>query len=263
MIRGLVIGDTHCGNLTGLTPPGRWDSENRAWLEPFWNFFNSVVDQIGPVDFMVGNGDLIDGPGKKETTHHITTDLNKQVDMAVQIMEYPKAKKKYIVRGTGFHVEFGGSLESFVADALGIDALDDLRLEVAGRKFHFRHVVGRSDIPYGQYTQVGKELVNDLLQGEMEGYQAADVLIRSHVHYCTGVWLADSMRGYTRQAFTCPALQLRGPVGSGFVRGLRTWKYDVGVTLIEVDRKTKEVFIRPFIFPQKNYMTREYECLIV
>lgn len=260
--RLLVIGDTHCGSLLGLTPPEYQSDDNRDWLGPFWEWYTSTLEQIGPVDALVHLGDAIDGMGRKESTQHLTTNLNKQVDMAVQCIEAVRAKCRYLVRGTGYHTDLGGSFEDFVAEQLKIDAHDELRLEINGRKFHARHVVGRSDIPYGQYTQDAKEATNEILQSELEDYDYADMLGRAHVHYNTGVWYWDSKRQVKREVWTNPALQLRGPVQTAFVRKLRTWMYHVGLTLLEVDRHG-EHFIRPIICPIKLYYPSKGEYIHV
>ena len=259
--RALLINDLHCGHQLGLTPPGWQCPENQSWQRPAWDFYSNIVKQIGYVDDLFVNGDAIDGPGYKETTEHIRTDVGVQADMALSAIKLVKYKHVHIIRGTGFHTDGHTSYEDAVAKDLNVDAVDELRVEAYGRKFHIKHVVGRSDTPYGSHTQIQKELINEILQAEFENYQAADVLIRAHVHYCYGAWTADSSRGIIRHAFTAPALQLRGPKQSSFTRKLRTWKYDFGVTLIEVDPKSKEVFIRPFLLPRENYMSREYLCL--
>jgi len=258
--RILTINDTHCGHVLGLTPPGQQSPDFAEFQAPFYEFFRSTVDQIGHVDLLVGNGDLVDGPQRKNPEQSIRLDLGAQVKMASELMQNVDADRKVVVRGTGYHTDSGTSFEDFVAKELDTEAYDEYRLEVYGRRLHWRHVVGRSDIPYGQYTQVAKELINELLQAEMERYDAADVLFRAHVHYCTGTSLLDAETGYLRQAWSLPALQLRGPRTGPYPRGLRTWLYHVGVTLIEIE-PSGEIFVRPIGFPIKRYMRREYECL--
>jgi len=237
-----------------------WRADLRALQEPFWQFWTSALKQIGRVDLAVFNGDLIDGPGRKDSTKHVTTDLGEQVSMAVEIVQAVKADRKKIVRGTGFHVESGTNFEDIIARELRLKACDEYRAEVYGRRLHWRHVVGRSDIPYGQYTQAGKELTNEQLQAEMEDYPAADILLRAHAHYCVGISQLHGATGMLRQVWVLPGLQLRRPV-SAYVRGLRTWMYHVGVTLIEVE-PSGEVFVRPICFPIREYAAIKYDALM-
>lgn len=262
MHRILVESDYHEGHLLGITPPEWWSDYTRPWAEAFWSAREEYLSQLPRVDDHVLNGDIIDGPGKKDSTAHLTTDVVDQTEMAEVTARRVRARRRWVVKGTGYHTDSGGNLERAIAGALGTTAEDELRLEVHGRKLHFRHHVGRSDIPYGQYTQLGKELINDLLQGEFEGYPGADVLVRSHVHYCARVSVGDAERGIMREAITAPALQLRAPVTTGFVRKLRTWLYHVGMLLIEID-KTGELYLRPHIIPIRLTapQLREYICL--
>jgi hypothetical protein len=224
--------------------------------------YTGFLEELGKVDAVVFNGDLIDGEGKKDTAAHLTTDITEQMDMAEEAISIVNAGKRFFVRGTGFHTDASGNLEQKIANRFGTDAHDDLRLKIHGRKLHFKHVVGRSDTPYGQHTQLQKDLINDVLQSEFEAYDAADVIVRSHVHYCVESGIGDQDRGIMRKAITTPALQLRGPVQSEFTRKLRTWAYHVGVLLIEID-KTGEVYFRPRFFPIKIYSPKErvYNCL--
>lgn len=258
-MRILAIGDFHAGHLLGLTPP-KFQRHDTPYARTLWDYFTAAVRDRGPWDVVIANGDLVDGPGRRDTTKHLTTDMHAQTDMAVEALRQTECSDIRIVRGTGYHTDYSCNFEDFVADALGVPAYDDLPLEIHGRRFHFRHHVGRSDIPYGQYTQLGKEKINEALQAEFEGYDAADVIVRSHVHYCVRTGVADAHRGIMREAITLPALQLRGPEQSSYTRQLRTWLYHVGITEIVVSPDGL-VWMQPHPLPIVHYAPRRYECL--
>lgn len=257
------ISELHCGSVTGLTPPEEQTARNKAWLGPLWKMYVAASEQIGTVDALVLNGDLIDGPGRKDSVKHLTTDIVTQVDWATQAASVIKAKQRFVVRGTGYHTDHNGALEDIVAQSLNCDVFDELRLEIHGFLFHVRHHVGRSDTPYGQYTQNMKEAINEVLQAELEDYESADLLARGHVHYCTGAWRWNTLRGQRQEVFTNPAMQLRGPENSSYVRKLRTWMYHVGFTVVDFYKDEDRWEIRPFIFPIKLYapQMRKYLCL--
>jgi len=257
--RMLILSDMHCGNISGLTPPEYIPPIYSKWLTPFWDWYVAAVAQVGPVDDLIVNGDALDGPGKKETTNLLTTDVGEQQDMADTIIGQVDAKRVHMVRGTPFHSDGDTAYEDGIGEApIG----DDLRVEVRGRKFLFRHVCGRSDTDRGQFGQVAKELTNEILQSFSEGYDTADVLVRSHVHYHALVAIPHGPESRMHYAFTTPSLELRGPRSGSFVRKLRTWLYHVGIVLVEVD-EVGEVFIRPIMFPLMKYMAdaRSYKCL--
>jgi hypothetical protein len=257
--RMVVVSDLHCGDVLGLTPP-EYQQSRYPFQAQLWNFYKQQMDEIGPVDDLVVNGDAVHGPIRKEAAGHSQPDVEDQIEMAVQALSAVQAKRIHVVRGTGFHTDGDLKFEDAIARALSVEADDECRLKVFKTLYHFRHVVGRSDTPYGQHTQLQKEVINELLQAELEEYPSAHVLIRSHVHYCAGTWLYDAKLGSKRQAFTTPALSLRSPKTTAFVRKLRTWLYHVGVTLVET-YENGEVIISPRMLPIKVYGQKEYRCV--
>lgn len=258
MYRAVIISDLHCGNRWGLAPP-EWHSDQVPWQKQFWEYYTNTIKQIGAVDCLFVNGDLIDGPQRKDAVTLLETNLKKQCEMSIRCIEQVKTKSIEIIKGTGYHTDNGLNLEEIIADQFDIEAVDDLRIEINGLKIYFRHVVGRSDIPYGQYTQLGKELINELLQSIQEDYDPAVLHIRSHVHYSVRVGMQDNFGNY-RTIYTTPALQLRGPGQTAFTRKLRTWLYHVGITLLEID-KHGQFFLRCIPFKTKAYYERGYKCV--
>ena len=99
MKKVLVIGDLHCGALTGLTPSSWFISEKRdkkiALLQrQMWRNYLQAIQQIGDVDYLIVNGDAIDGHGKKSSgSQLLTTDLLQQVDICVQCLNQINFKK--------------------------------------------------------------------------------------------------------------------------------------------------------------------------
>ena len=63
MKKGIVLSDLHCGSLVGLTPPEMILPEMERTQLPLWEWYVNEIENIGEVDFAVGNGDLVDGPG--------------------------------------------------------------------------------------------------------------------------------------------------------------------------------------------------------
>lgn len=255
MIRGILEADWHCGHLLGLTSPDHWKKKYRRYEEPLWDWRAGEISKIGPVDFHGMLGDLVDGPGVKESIGLLTTDMAEQVEMATEAAEVVQAKYRFICYGTPLHTVSTSSHEGAIAKGLGCEARETWRLEFGGRKFHFRHVVGRSDIPYGQGTQVAKEIVRDELQSMAEGFDPAEFFARAHVHYYHQVETAK------KTAFTLPALMLPNPDEDGniYARKLRTMYYDVGFVLVEIDQEG-EVYIRKRIMPLQIAIRREYLC---
>jgi hypothetical protein len=255
VIRILVESDPHCGHILGLTPPDWWQKKTLSLSKPVWEWRAGELRKIGPVDIHIVLGDLTDGPGIKETLGLLTTDVEEQAEMAAVGLGIVRAKHRYLCYGTPLHTVSTLSHENLVATALGCEIHETWRLKLGGVRFNFRHVVGRSDVPYGQGTQVAKEIVRDELQALAESYEPADVFGRGHAHY----WYRVDTPSKT--AFICPTLELPNPDKDGniYTRKLRTMYYDVGFVLIEID-KTGEVFIRPRLMPMKLAIRKEYTC---
>lgn len=257
MIRGVVESDYHCGHVLGLTPPDWQTKRSAALAGKVWEWRAEELRAIGPVDFHGILGDLTDGPGCKETIGLLTTDVEEQADMAAAAASAVRAKHRFVCYGTPLHTVSTLSHENLVAKRLGCEIRETWRLRIGGVRFNFRHVVGRSDVPYGQGTQVAKEIVRDELQALAESYEPADVFARGHAHYFYEV------RTALKRAIVCPALELPNPDEDGniYARKLRTMYYNVGFLLIEIDLKSGEVYIRPRIMPLKLAIPKEYRCL--
>jgi hypothetical protein len=255
VIRAVIDGDYHCGHVLGLTPPDWWQKKTLALSRAVWEWRAEELRKIGRVDVHVALGDLVDGPGKKETIGLLTTDMDEQAEMAFICAGVVRAKHRYICYGTPLHTVSTLSHETAVARLLDSPIRETWRLKMGGKRFHFRHVVGRSDVPYGQGTQVAKEIVREELQALAESYEPAEVFGRGHAHYWYRVETAS------KTAFICPALELPNPDEDGniYARKLRTMYYNVGFVLIEID-STGEVYIRPRIMPLKLAIRKEYTC---
>lgn len=247
--RLLVISDLHCGHLLGLTPPEYMREDWKPLSMPFWNFFEKTIKEIGPVDYLVINGDMVDGEGKKETIGHLTTDTKKQIDIAAACVDRITRKKTFLTYGTPFHTVGSYSYEEGVSDAIHGIIKDELRIKINGWHLNFRHVIGRSDTPYGQPTQIYKEVVRELIKAMLEDYKAADYIFRSHVHYHFIAGRPGKMGIIT------PCLQLPDGI---FGRKMRAQYYDVGMLLVDI---TEIVDIKPILMPLKMVKAQEYICL--
>jgi hypothetical protein len=256
LITILHEGDYHCGNLLGLTPPDHW-GEYADMLRPMWDFRESELEAIGPVDIHVMNGDLTDGPGKKDTIGLMTTNLDVQADWAIECAGRVRVKpggSRYLTYGSDFHVVNGLNVERQVARYFNAPIQDTLLLRIKSIRFNFRHFVGRSDTERGAFNQDAREITRELIKETVDGTEAADIYGRSHVHYWSRVDIKD------RTAYTCPAWELPLDIpGSTYPRRLRTQYYDVGYTIIQIDL-SGEVYIRPRRMRIAKVYPQEYLC---
>jgi len=241
----LCLGDLHGGSACGLTPPS-WQyslrppkdletvARKRRQLfarvqRVLWDGYDEILGEMGPVDIAVANADLVDG-SHFETIEHLTTDVEQQSDITIESLSRVRFRGRPEWRftyGTPVHTVDGENVEDRIAEHFGADISDTVKLRLRGLNIQWRHHSGRSDIPTGQGGQLSKEIVRDLLRSSLYKYPAADVIVRSHVHYWYHLGFAD------KEAFSLPSLEV--PIGI-YGRKLRTLYYDMGLVRLTVDR---------------------------
>ena len=254
MVTILHEGDYHSGHRLGLTPPRLVAPEFEPILGKLWAWRAKELAAVGKVDIHILDGDLVDGPGFKGSMAHLTTNMDEQAEMAIEAVEMVKAKHRFFTYGSDYHVVQHANTEARIARHFGSEIRDTVLLKAGGKRFNFRHFVGRSDIERGQFTQDARELTRALIREALDGEEAADIFGRSHVHYWSRVDVKD------RTVYTSPAWQLPLDIpGSTYPRKLRTQYYDVGYTLIQIDQHG-EVYIRPRRLKVSAEFPRRYEC---
>ena len=254
--KGIIISDLHCGGQTGLTPP-EWrynvvrnaknpsvKKKNKVakLQKEVWEWYVAQAKSLGPLDFMLVNGDCIDGSGKINAgVEQIDTDTNIQCAMAVESLEQFKLRKgaKIVMTyGSAYHTGKDSDHEDIIASALNADIGSHKWVDINGCVFDLKHVVGRSSVPHTKGTALAREwLVNELWA--LKGLTPkTDVYIRSHVHY---PWYCGDP-SVPFLAMTTPALQwgtaygsrsCTGTVDMGFIyfeindKGEYTWQYRI------------------------------------
>ena len=201
--RIIVIADTHCGHLTGLTPP-EFQNESAKFSDfrkESWIWFNNIIERMKPFDFAIYNGDMIDGKqAKNGGLELLWPDRFDQVRMAVAIHHKVSPVKSIVIRGSKYHVGNEENFEDDFADRIGASIYNRFLGDIAGKVFDVRHKIGRSSIPHGRISPLSRQVLWSRLRDEKSGVHA-DVIIRSHVHY--HVYVEEN--GVI--AFTTPALQ--------------------------------------------------------
>lgn len=253
--RGVCISDSHAGNIYGVTPPDYWRKPYTEFMQPFWEWYEAEAKQLGRIDFLVHNAESVDGLGKKEKIGLWTDKPEEQEECAAEVISVWDAEKRYMTRGSTYHSVGERKYDDNVARMLEAYIDDEIRLEINGVRFQFRHVAPRSDTQHGQASQLFKEATREAVAAIDDEYVAADVVVRSHNHYYFKV------ETFQRTAVITPSLELRGAGvnrhGSSYPVNLKTQYYHVGYIVIEVE-DNGEVFIRPRRFPMKVVRPVEY-----
>lgn len=205
--RVVIISDTHCGHVVGLTPPDfpGFDKFEPARRE-YWNWFSDEIKALGKVDVLIHNGDAIDGKGKTGADEHITGNLDEQARIAEAVIKFIKAPQVVMTVGTEFHVGTNGILlEHHIAQRVGAVKIGNHEwVDINGLIFDLKHHIGSSSVPYARHTAVSRDAMWNKLYSEREWQPKAQVVIRSHVHYHQYAGLPGVL------AMTTPALQGHG-----------------------------------------------------
>lgn len=220
--RVVIMSDTHCGHLMGLTPPdwqvpqGKRISRRRdkaAALErESWRWYADKIKELKPIDVVIFNADAIDGRGERSGgTELLTSDRDEQVTMALACLAETGARRFVLTYGTAYHTGDAEDFEDNLVVALrASEGVESVKIgshewvDVNGLTFDVKHFIGSSAIPHGRYTSLARDVLWNELWAEHDEQPRADVIIRSHVHYF--VYCGDD----TFLAIITPALQTMG-----------------------------------------------------
>lgn len=233
--RLVIVSDLHCGHRVGLTSPG-WmypiretTPERKGYgrlQRELWKHYARTLKELQPIDWLVCNGDALDGKGGRSGgVECITTDMTEQVDMAYHAIAEANAKRHLFTYGTPYHVgPDGEDWEAILASRFDARIGGHEWLDINGVVFDFKHKVGSSNVPHGRHTAVSRERMWNLLWHERDFAPLSNVFIRSHVHY------HEFSGNPTHLAMTTPALQ-----GPGSSYGVRQCSGVVDFGLIHFD----------------------------
>lgn len=192
MKRILIISDTHCGHMSGLTPPGFQlpaDSATRVrqhmaeFERRTWDWFAESVARVGKIDALVWNGDILDGKGERSGgTELIMSDRLEQIEMAERIVKLIGAPRVELIYGTPYHVGRDEDWEAVLAERLGCHIGSHEWLDAEGVVIDFKHKVSGSVIPHGRHTAPSRARLWNLLWADRELQPRADIVVRSHAH---------------------------------------------------------------------------------
>ena len=254
--RGVVVSDIHAGSIFGMLPPAfeTFEGVSKPWnagqeyLWKCWDDFTNRAHHFDP-DFIVVNGDVVDGPQRKNQGSELSLIAPQdQVDAAIQTLQLLKSRirpecKWYFTQGTPYHVgEYGGHEEA-VAMALGGEKYfsvgtgrlcrEILWLNVDGVIIEAAHHISVAQGFY-RLTPLDREMQWSAMSAKdsTQGVPRIDLLIRSHVHYF-------SMGEHaSKQGITTPCWQLQ----TRYMRKHSTTRMlpNIGGVFLEVDSEAKK-----------------------
>jgi len=226
--RIIIISDTHCGHIHGLTPlvyRTQYNEHAFKFQTESWTWFQNVVNIWKPFDMLIANGDLIDGRGEKSGgTELITGDRMRQSQIAADIINEINANTVLIIRGTDYHTGQAEQFEDHIADLTGAQDINDrMRFSVNGNLFDVRHHVGNSSVPWSDLTSPMKELI----LYNLDRREDVNLMIRSHIHKFT-----MGSTAINQMVITTPGLQGNSSYGVKKCIG----RTDYGIIIVDIDQ---------------------------
>lgn len=248
----LALGDLHCGHLLGLTPPKyqRKDFELSDLVSEFWIWFRKSVPK--KIDYAIWNGDLVEGEGKHESEYHLTTNIETQQKIAIDIIKYVNAKKNIFVYGTPYHTSGTTEYEKPIADHFGEKISFKRKVEILGIRWNIMHTIGKTGTPVGGDIMLKKAGLWSMIYDTIDGRAPADIIIRSHAHEYR--FLGNDMI----KAFILPALKIGKPDFDRYARRLDGW-YNVGFLEFNYNKKTHPATIFPVPHLFKYHVQEGYK----
>lgn len=221
--RVVIVSDLHCGHLSGLTPPtaqmrhsrtgNTWQDKVADLEKEAWDWYEAELAKLQPVDIAIVNADCIDGRGERSgSTELLTSDRNRQCDMAVECLSHIRAKDYVMTYGTPYHVsgdgeDFEDNIAKMLRKEKGVRSVkigSHEWVSVNGLVFDIKHKIGGSSIPHGRFTALARDQVWNQLWTLHDEQPKGQVFVRSHVHFHTYCGNRDWL------AVTTPALQTMG-----------------------------------------------------
>lgn len=179
-MRVLVIADTHVGSTVGMLPKSRINTDFilndvQSFLYDRWL---SMCHDIGYVDAVICNGDMVDGLNAAEKGRETIPDMMLQCLLAKELISMINTKRFIFTQGSDYHTGANPSGDEMLCHLMNGEWLGtDGDLHFDNISIHVRHWQPYSKNPDGRYNNLIKELNTMALQED-----CPDITIRSHTH---------------------------------------------------------------------------------
>lgn len=240
----LAIGDLHCGHLGGLTPPKymvtRQANHSVYKLQKkIWDLWLKTLSSVGKIDYLIVNGDTIDGKGTRSGGIELLTgDLFQQAEIAIECIKMIPTKEILMTYGTAYHVASGSGedMEYYIAKQCNAEIHSQLHWKVKGEgvTVNAKHHIGGSSTPYSRNTSPNKDMIWNVLWSDIGEQPRGNLFIRSHIHSYN---MSENNLG---MVVTLPALQApRTIFGARRCSGTVDWgvvKFTIDKNIIKYDK---------------------------
>ena len=262
--KGAVVADLHHGSIFGMLPPGFMTSDDRlipqnTGQKYLWECWQDAAISMGKLDFLVVNGDAIDGCQRAQMgTELCLPMIYDQEEAAFQTLNYlikvTEPDEIYFTAGTEYHDGKAARSAEALAEKVGARhyrglgtgrrCREVLDLEVDGSILNFAH---GTSVAGGLYraTPPDREAIWSALAGKTGKAPKAEVVVRSHAHHFVHV------EHPSKHAIITPCWQLQ----TRFMRKNSVYRMmpDIGYVMITVDKNVSTKGYDPCKIDKKIY----------
>jgi hypothetical protein len=265
-IRGLVVGDTHCGSIYGLAKPGlKLSDDSELGLNPgqehlwkCWQHMVGATKEIG-FDFVVHMGDAIDGKQPRQKATELCLPLIKdQKALAVECLSLIKEARPeaawYFIAGTEYHdgdacealddiAERCGAIQYYGAGT-GRYSREVLDLNIENVVLNFAHHVGGATGFY-RTTPIDREAQWSAFAGKDGKVPRADSIHRAHLHHFVHIE-HESKHGFIGPCWQLPTRFMRH-------RSAYRMMPSIGSYIVEINTEAKKSGNDPIVFKSDDF----------
>jgi hypothetical protein len=186
IIKIVVLADTHVGSNYGLCPRSYFNEHTNAYQLWAINKWDEFIETYKYPDYLILNGDIADGPAKKDPSVLCISDADEQVKSAIELISPIIGKNTEVhgVSGSGYHT---GKGSGFDADKQITEKL----IEIHGiRGCHHKTEFGLSLSKYGMknisFRHKGKNEKTEAMVAYKRYYKThapkIEMIVASHLH---------------------------------------------------------------------------------
>jgi len=231
--RVLIIGDTHIGSDTAVCPEeieldsGNVISANEIQLA-ILHEFRTMIDEVGKVDLLILNGDLVDGVNYYgEGAGILTTSMDKQAEVAVDLLSEINFRKVVGCTGTPYHTKKNPNMDKRVIEDLGGVCMPEISLNIYDTRIYANH---RTPVRMSQWESRAQSVAKDILLNELNqmDFGHYDIICKSHAHYYIGYDHGSSV------GFVLPCFKGRDEFAKGSVNPF-AFNPSIGYVMFDIE----------------------------
>jgi hypothetical protein len=192
-VTALVVDSMHVGDMGSVCLPAVPFKDGGAYVanaiqDALFEFWKDMCRT--KYDYLFILGEVTDGPNRKEEGLGLwTTDVSLQAETGAGLLKMVKAKERFMVYGSAYHIKDNPNSEQYVAELLGLDEEHHghemtVELPIGKRTFnvHLQHAVPVSTAAWTYRTTA---IAKELLMAELNKAELGDVtgVLRGHAHY--------------------------------------------------------------------------------